>query len=89
MGHLDKSVCWSDSKSQLIFSDCTGDRYRGLAVLRIEMSGQPALHGDYFTERQGSGKLKLTRRRRHPWWVVCTENLNPNVAVVEPAEKRV
>jgi hypothetical protein len=47
-----------------------GERYRGLAVLRVEMSGRPALLGDYFTERQSSGKLKLSRRRSHPWWAL-------------------
>lgn len=47
-----------------------GDRYRGLAVLRIEMSRRPTLHGDYFTERQGIGTLQLQRRRSHPWWAL-------------------
>lgn len=47
-----------------------GDRYRGLAVLRVEISNCLALHGDYFTERRGSGKLKLSRRRCHPWWAL-------------------
>lgn len=47
-----------------------GDRYRGLAVLRVEMAGRAELHGDYFTERQGHGKLRLTRKLPHPWWAL-------------------
>jgi hypothetical protein len=47
-----------------------GNRYRGLAVLRVEMSGHPALHGDYFTEQLGGGKLQLSRRRCYPWWTL-------------------
>jgi hypothetical protein len=46
-----------------------GERYRGLAVLRVEMA-QATLYGDYFTERQGSGKLRVRRQRPHPWWAV-------------------
>jgi len=48
----------------------SGDRYRGLAILRVDVSKGLALHGDYFTERQGSGTLSLTRRRGHPWWAL-------------------
>jgi len=47
-----------------------GDRYRGLAVLRIEMSDCPALYGDYFTETQAHGRLTLNRRQCHPWWTL-------------------
>lgn len=54
-----------------------GDRYRGLAVLRVERIKRPSLHrhcfslyGDYFTERLGAGKLHLTRQEAHPWWAV-------------------
>jgi hypothetical protein len=47
-----------------------GDRYRGLAVLRVEISHHAILHGDYFTERQSAGKLQLQRRRPNPWWVL-------------------
>lgn len=48
----------------------SGERYRGLAVLRVEMSTPPTLHGDYFTERKGTGKLRLERLRSHPWWAL-------------------
>lgn len=47
-----------------------GSRYRGLAVLRIEMSERPMLLGDYFTEEQGSGTLELARRQSYPWWML-------------------
>jgi hypothetical protein len=47
-----------------------GDRYRGLAVLRVETANGASLHGDYFTERLGTGKLRLARRKAHPWWAV-------------------
>lgn len=47
-----------------------GERYRGLAVLRVEKDGPATLHGDYFTECQNSGKLRVRRLRPHPWWAV-------------------
>ena len=47
-----------------------GDRYRGLAVLRAEVSNRAVLHGDYFTEQMSSGKLRLTRKQSHPWWAL-------------------
>jgi hypothetical protein len=47
-----------------------GQRYRGLAVLRAEMSQMPELLGDYFTETQSTGTIRLTRSRSHPWWAV-------------------
>lgn len=45
-----------------------GDRYRGLAIIRLDYSAGAELHGDYFTERQHSGTLKLTRVTKTPWW---------------------
>lgn len=46
-----------------------GEQYRGLAVLRVEIAaGSTFLLGDYFTERQSTGTLKLTLQRHHPWW---------------------
>ena len=51
----------------------SGERYRGVAVLRIEMSTpskQLALLGDYFTEQQRSGKLQLRRTQPSPWWAL-------------------
>ena len=45
-----------------------GDTYRGLAVLRLDAE-RDVLHGDYFTERKGSGTLFLSLVARHPWWM--------------------
>ena len=45
-----------------------GDRYRGLAVLRIVLENVPELHGDYFTETLRSGTLRLTLQRATDWW---------------------
>ena len=47
-----------------------GERYRGLAVLRVEMSPRPTLHGDYFTETRSSGTLTMQLKHAHPWWAV-------------------
>lgn len=47
-----------------------GQHYRGLAVLRVEMSSSPTLYGDYFTEQQSRGKIKVERKIRHPWWAI-------------------
>lgn len=47
-----------------------GDRYRGLAVLRVEKSGHLMLHGDYFTEERGHGELHLKREQPHSWWAI-------------------
>jgi hypothetical protein len=47
-----------------------GDRYRGLAVLRVEWGSQPKLEGDYFTETDRKGTLHLTRDHGHTWWTL-------------------
>jgi hypothetical protein len=47
-----------------------GERYRGLAVLRVEMSPRPTLHGDYFTETRSSGTLAMQLKQSHPWWAI-------------------
>jgi|HubBroStandDraft_5_1064220.scaffolds.fasta_scaffold25717_4 hypothetical protein len=49
-----------------------GDRYRGLAILRVEFQkrSQAALLGSYFTETKQTGTLELTRVAKHPWWKV-------------------
>jgi hypothetical protein len=47
-----------------------GDRYRGLAILRVDSSKKLTLRGDYFTERQSIGTLSLVRQRSHPWWAL-------------------
>lgn len=44
--------------------------YRGLAVLRVDMSDNLTLYGDYFTEQRGAGELRLRRYRRHAWWAL-------------------
>jgi hypothetical protein len=50
----------------------SGDRYRGLAILRVEPGGRarPGLVGDYFTETKQKGTLELTRMAKHPWWKI-------------------
>ena len=45
-----------------------GNRYRGLAVLRVETGNGLELKGDYFTETHRKGTLHLSRTRSHPWW---------------------
>jgi hypothetical protein len=47
-----------------------GERYRGLAILRIEQKPQLALYGDYFTDTHRRGRLELTCSRASPWWKV-------------------
>lgn len=47
----------------------SGDRYRGLAVLRVEIS-QGQLHGDYFTETHRRGKLSLEYKKPTVWWKI-------------------
>jgi hypothetical protein len=45
-----------------------GERYRGLAVLRVDWGPQPRLEGDYFTETHRRGTLHLQQNEAHPWW---------------------
>lgn len=45
-----------------------GDRYRGLAILRIEKGRPLAMAGNYFTDRHRSGTLRLTQTSPNPWW---------------------
>lgn len=45
-----------------------GDRYRGLAILRVELTPEPRLLGNYFTEAGRSGTLDLKCDHGHPWW---------------------
>jgi hypothetical protein len=47
-----------------------GQRYRGLAILRITWSSRPELEGDYFTETHRRGTLHLTRRSATPRWKI-------------------
>jgi hypothetical protein len=45
-----------------------GQRYRGLAVHRVEPGTRPALHGSYFTDASRSGTLHLSLDGLNPWW---------------------
>jgi len=45
-----------------------GERYRGLAILRIEQTSPLQMVGDYFTETDRKGALKLTRVTANQWW---------------------
>lgn len=47
-----------------------GERYRGLATMRIEQSDMLKMCGDYFTEQHRSGMLDLQRIRSNPWWMI-------------------
>jgi hypothetical protein len=44
------------------------ERYRGVAIMRIELGHTPMLFGDYFTETDRQGKMELSARQLHPWW---------------------
>jgi hypothetical protein len=45
-----------------------GERYRGLAILRVDWGSHPQLQGNYFTEVHRRGTLHLTLDAAHPWW---------------------
>jgi hypothetical protein len=47
-----------------------GERYRGLAVMRLELGAPAALHGSYFTDARRSGTLHLNLTQRNPWWML-------------------
>ena len=47
-----------------------GNRYRGLAVMRVELGKRSKLHGEYFTEHRSKGTLFLQRNLMHPWWAL-------------------
>lgn len=47
-----------------------GDRYRGLAVIRVVLTPSRELYGNYFTENLQSGTLRLKLRRATEWWRV-------------------
>lgn len=44
------------------------ERYRGIAIMRVEPGHPSRLRGTYFTEANRSGILELSARRLHPWW---------------------
>lgn len=45
-----------------------GDRYRGLAVIRVELGRPMKLTGDYFTETKRRGTLWLEQVEANSWW---------------------
>jgi SMODS-associating 2TM, beta-strand rich effector domain len=46
------------------------ERYRGLAILRLEEGKRPKLIGNYFTETDRQGTLQLMRNAANPWWTL-------------------
>ena len=45
-----------------------GERYRGLAVMRVVWGIPLQLNGDYFTDTHRRGTLHLSFDAPHPWW---------------------
>ncbi len=45
-----------------------GDRYRGLAILRVEAGRPLRMAGDYFTDTHRRGTLTLEQGAPNPWW---------------------
>lgn len=45
-----------------------GERYRGLAIIGIETGAPMRMAGNYFTETDRKGTLKLTQVAANPWW---------------------
>jgi hypothetical protein len=46
------------------------ERYRGVAIMRVEPSAPFKLFGDYFTETDRQGRMELTAERLHSWWQI-------------------
>jgi hypothetical protein len=46
------------------------DRYRGVAIMRVEIGHSIKLFGDYFTETDRRGVIELVAKRLHPWWML-------------------
>jgi hypothetical protein len=46
------------------------ERYRGVAIMRVEPGTPLKLFGDYFTETDRQGRIELTAERLHPWWTI-------------------
>ena len=44
------------------------ERYRGIAIMRVEPGHPYRLRGDYFTETDRRGILELSAFQLHPWW---------------------
>jgi len=49
-------------------SEGGGERYRGLAIIGIETATPMRMAGNYFTETDRKGTLKLTQVAANPWW---------------------
>lgn len=47
-----------------------GERYRGLAIMRIDFANHPTLRGNYFAESDRSGTLHLKRDEQNPCWLL-------------------
>ncbi|WP_162820657.1 hypothetical protein [Microvirga calopogonii] len=47
-----------------------GERYRGIAVLRVVWVTKPELQGDYFTDTHRRGTLHLKRNVVTSWWKI-------------------
>ncbi len=46
------------------------ERYRGVAIMRVETGAPLKLFGDYFTETDRRGRIELMAARLHPWWMI-------------------
>jgi hypothetical protein len=46
------------------------ERYRGVAIMRVEAGDPLKLFGDYFTETDRRGRIELMAARLHPWWMI-------------------
>lgn len=46
------------------------ERYRGVAIMRVEAGAPLKLFGDYFTETDRRGRIELMAVRLHPWWMI-------------------
>jgi SMODS-associating 2TM, beta-strand rich effector domain len=46
------------------------ERYRGVAIMRVEAGSAMKLFGDYFTETDRRGTMELSATRLHPWWMI-------------------
>jgi hypothetical protein len=46
------------------------ERYRGVAIMRVEPGRPFKLFGDYFTETDRRGRIEMTVSKLHPWWKI-------------------
>lgn len=45
-----------------------GERYQGIAIMRVKLATPMELKGDYFTEANRSGTLSLRQVEPNQWW---------------------